>query len=451
MKLWDKQNWNLNQFVEVFETKDDLLLDQKLLLFDIYGSLAHAYQLQTLGILTKKDIQDIKQGFKKIIELEKKGLFKLQMGDEDIHSKIENFLTQNYGEVGKKIHTGRSRNDQILTALRLFTKDQLLDIWISTLELSQSFVQFAKQYEHLPMPGYTHTQKAMPSSIGLWASSFAYSLLDDAKALKAAFDQVNQSPLGSAAGFNSPLALDKQLTASLMGFERVQINPIYCQNSRGKIEGLVIASLMSVMQTLNKFATDILLYTESHFDYFIVDSSICTGSSIMPQKKNVDLAELIRSKLHLVLGNYTQVVSLSSNLISGYNRDIQDTKKPLFESLETTLNCLQATSILLKSVTPKLSSLEKDMTDELFATHSVYELVSKGVAFREAYLKISEKFLRGESIKTNSKVNFDLELDRLDLDIKIYQKQVCKELNSFQSQLSKLLDEEGDLECYNIK
>lgn len=387
-KLWQKENVKLDKFIEAFETKDDLLLDQKLVKYDVKGSLAHAKMLFKIDILTEKELSELETGLKEVNELDKKNCFNLVFGEEDIHTKIENYLTEKYGEVGKKIHTGRSRNDQVLTAIRLYNKEELSKIQKQLLGLIQSFQLFSKKYGNIEMPGYTHMQKAMPSSIKLWSESFKDSLLDDLDLIKAVYKLNNQSPLGSAAGYGTTLNLDKDYSAKLMGFPKVQNNSIYCQNSRGKIEGAILASLISILQTINKFASDIILFTTSEFNYFLVTENLTTGSSIMPQKKNIDLAELLRSKVHIVLGNYVQIISLSSNLISGYNRDLQDSKKPLLESLEVTLDSIRVTRILLENLTPNEKVLKDSMTEELYAAEKAYEFVRNGMSFRDAYLKV---------------------------------------------------------------
>jgi len=394
-KLWQKNTDQLDPIIETFETKGDLLLDQKLLTYDVYGSIAHAEMLKKIGIISSDEFSKIYIGLSEILELNKKNKFVLKPGDEDIHTKIENYLTENYGEVGKKIHTGRSRNDQVLTAIRLYSKAELKNIQNETKELIKSFKHFGKKYGSIPMPGYTHMQKAMPSSIGLWAESFVSSFEDDIKSLKAAYDLIDQSPLGSAAGYGVPIKLDKKYTAGLLGFKKVQENPIYCQASRGKFEAFILASLIQTLLTINKFACDSLVFTTQEFAYLMPSSNVTTGSSIMPQKKNLDLAELLRSKVHLVLGNYTQIVSLSSNLISGYNRDLQDSKKPLMESLEITLESLKATKILLENLTPDKEKLEAAMTEDLFATEKTLKLVLKGESFRNAYQKIGKEYTKG--------------------------------------------------------
>lgn len=383
-KLWQKQ-WTLNKQVEAFETGGDLLLDQKLIWADVAGSLAHAMMLEKIGILTKKELKAAKKGLLAIQKLAKLGKFMLKNGDEDIHTKIENYLTETCGSVGEKIHTGRSRNDQVLTAIRLFTKDELIGCWISAIDLAAAFVSFAKKYEMVSMPGYTHMQKAMPSSVGMWAGAFAESLIDDVALLKATLALIDQSPLGSAAGYGVPLPLDRAYTTKLLGFAKTQNNSLYCQNSRGKFEAAVVASLLSLLQTVNKFATDVLLFTTSEFGFFTVDDEMMTGSSIMPQKKNIDVAELLRSKVHILLANYTSIVGISSNLPSGYNRDLQDTKKTLMDSLEISNQTLSIAKLLFEHLTPNPLKLEASMTPEIFATTTVFANVQKGMAFRAAY------------------------------------------------------------------
>lgn len=428
-KLWEK-DWKLNKVIETFETKDDLLLDQKLVKSDVIGSLAHAMGLKKIEILSRKELLIIKKGLKEIWELNNSGKFILQPGDEDIHTKIENYLTDVYGEVGKKIHTGRSRNDQVLTAIRLFTKNQLLLIWKQLLELIDKLILFSEKHSHEIIPGYTHMQKAMPSTIGMWSSALAEGLLDSLIFLKSAYHLNNQSPLGSAAGYGIPLEINREYTAKLLGFKRVQINSLYCQNSRGKIESVVLAALIAILQDVNKFATDVLLFTTSEFGFFEVDRHLCSGSSLMPQKKNVDIAELLRSKVHVLLGNYCQIVSLSSNLMSGYNRDLQDSKKPLFESLEITLNSLKVAILLIKGITVSNVKLQKSITPELFATHYALNLVKQGIAFRDAYQKTAKEDMKKASFHsvikgtkhTGSTGNSGLTVfvKQLEKEIKIY-------------------------------
>ena len=391
-KLWQKDNQtSFNKTVEIFETGDDIALDQVLVPYDVAGTLAHGQMLVTIGILKDKEFKILKKALKEILVLYKKGQFQIEMGDEDVHTKIENYLTKTCGLLGKKIHTGRSRNDQVLTALRLYEKDKTNMIYNDIETLVKEFKSFSQKYKSIAMPGYTHMQKAMPATLGMWIGSFRAALEDDLKMLFSALELIDQSPLGSAAGFGSTLPMDCQLTAKILGFAKVQENPMYVQASRGKFEANILAALISVLMTLNKLASDVMLFTTSEFGFFQADPSVCTGSSLMPQKKNVDLAELIRSKVHVVLGNYASIVSLSSNLISGYNRDIQDGKKPLIESLKITHETLQAAGLLVGSIKPDRKKLNQAMTEELFATEKALELVKKGWAFRDAYKVIAKK------------------------------------------------------------
>jgi argininosuccinate lyase len=301
------------------------------------------------------------------------------------------------------------------------------------------------------MPGYTHLQKAMPSTVGMWALAFVESLLDDSKSVSYAYELNDQCPLGSAAAYGVPLGLDREYSAKLLGFSKVQVNPIYCQNSRGKIEAEVVASLIQVLATINRFASDILLFTTSEFNLFNISESLCSGSSIMPQKKNVDVAELLKSKVHLVLGFYTQLISLSNNLASGYNRDLQDSKKPLMESFEITLDSLKVASILINNLTPNENKLKNSMTPEIFATHRAFELVKKGMSFREAYQKI------GKNIHGDKTFDFDklLKLSThiggtANLGFGLFEKEITleknifeKEKNIFETSIKKLINDGG--------
>jgi len=394
-KLWQK-DWVLDGDVEEFETRSDIEYDPYILTFDLLASYAHAKMLKNIGVLSETELEKVYQGLSDILSLVQKNTFALQFGEEDIHTKIENFLTENFGDVGKKIHTGRSRNDQVLTALRLFSKNEILSIWDEVLQTATAFLTFAQKYEFTHMPGYTHMQKAMPSTFGMWAGSFAEGCLDNIHILKAAYTMTNQSPLGSAASYGVPLPLNRELTSHLLGFEKVQSNSLYCQNSRGKIESVVLASLTALLFEVNKFAADVLLFSTEEFNILEIDEEICSSSSIMPQKKNVDLAELLRSKIHSVAGNYIQIVSMVSNLPSGYNRDFQDTKKPLIESLLVTKQCLKVTRILLGHIKPSPAASKAQMSPSLFATHHTFQLIKKGIPFRDAYVMAAEALKKGD-------------------------------------------------------
>lgn len=390
VKLWGKKE-KLDPAVESFETKEDLYMDKKLIKYDVIGSLAHAKMLKKIGILSSEELSKLTAGLEAILKLIEQEKFIMEIGDEDMHTKIENFLTEKYGEVGQKIHTARSRNDQVLTAVRLYSKDRLENIENKLKILTRSFKNFKKKYGSIAMPGYTHMQKAMPSSIGLWAGSFIASLEDDLIVLQNAIKINDQSPLGSAAGYGTPIQLDRVYTAKLLGFSKVQENFLYCQNSKGKIEAVVLSSLVQIFLTINKFASDILLFTTSEFNFFTIEPGVTTGSSIMPQKRNLDVAELLRSKVHILLGNLTKIVSVSSNLISGYNRDLQDIKRPLIESLEVSMVGLEVTDILLSRLSPNKAVMEKALTEEVYATQRAFDQVKKGVPFRKAYHLVKDK------------------------------------------------------------
>lgn len=390
-KLWEKQKQStMLESLERFETADDLIYDGLLTEADIFGSAAHAKMLGSIKILTKVEVETLIAALNTILKKYHNHEFELKHGDEDIHTKIENDLIQLAGNIGKKIHTGRSRNDQVLVDMRIFSKEQIYLIKERLLTLTFSFIQYAKKWENIPMPGYTHMQKAMPSSVGLWLGAFAESLADSLKLLDTALDLVDQSPLGSGAAYGVTLPLNRQMTADLLGFRKVQNNSLYCQNSRGKIEGAVLFTLVNIASDISRFASDVLLFTTSEFHYFTIDKSICTGSSIMPQKQNVDIAELLRSKSHIMFGYFTQVYTVSMNLPSGYNRDLQDSKKPYIEALKLSGDILEMAQLLLTNIAPNREVLKTNMTKELYATSLTYDYVQQGTPFRMAYQKVGE-------------------------------------------------------------
>lgn len=387
-KLWQKTDIKLNNIVEKFETSDDLIYDNFLAMYDVYGSIAHAKMLQKIGILNPEELNKILTAFEQMLKLIEEGEFELDLGDEDIHTKVENKLVEMVGESGKKIHTGRSRNDQVLLDLRLFTRDKILVIKKSLIDLANTYLNLAQKYQDIPMPGYTHMQKAMPSSVGLWLGSYAESLTDDLVHINSSFQLINQSPLGTGAGFGVDLPLDREMVADLLGFEKVLNNSIYAQSSRGKFEAIVVFSLMQIIWDLSRFSADVLLYTSSEYNFLTASDEIVTGSSIMPQKKNVDLAELVRSKISIIQGYLLQITNTTINLPSGYHRSIQDTKKPFMESLLLTENVIAVAKILLEGLTPNEQVLKQAMTPEIYAASVAYDLVKAGIPFREAYKKV---------------------------------------------------------------
>ncbi len=382
-KLWQQKK--LNKIVEKFTVGNDYLLDAKLLKYDCIASIAHARMLCKIGIVTTKEFSRLKKALDDIIKLDENGKFKISPSDEDSHTAIENYLTKKLGKLGKKIHTARSRNDQVVAAMKLYEKDELFRIFKLVNQLVSTLQKFSKDIE---IPGYTHMRKAMPSSIRLWASSFIESLEDDFKLLDNALDIIDKNPLGTAAGYGAPLKVDKDETKKILKFRDNYKNPLYVQNSRGKHEAIILNVLTNIMLTLNKMASDIILFSMPEFGFFALKDEITTGSSIMPQKKNPDALELVRAKYSTVLGYEFQLKNLVSNLISGYNRDLQLTKEPLIRGVETTKACLEMMAIVIRNMKIDSKRCEEAMTEELFATQKVYELVSKGVSFREAYKKV---------------------------------------------------------------
>ncbi|MDH5680823.1 MAG: argininosuccinate lyase, partial [Spirochaetota bacterium] len=340
-KLWQKNNSDkLNESIERFEVGEDYLLDSRLVEYDIYGSLAHGRMLSKIGILSPAEFDSIKNELRKILKDHEKAEFVIEISDEDVHSKIENRLTERLGDVGKKIHTARSRNDQVLVDIRMYSRHEILSVKDQTVRLAELLLQFAKKQEFIPVPGYTHMQLGMPSSLGMWAGAFVESLLDEISSLNHVYELNDQCPLGSGAGYGVSVPVDREFCQEALGFGRLQLNAMYCGNSRGKIESNIISALVSLALVLNKMASDLLLFTTKEFDFFEVAEEITTGSSIMPQKKNLDVLELIRAKSSTLMGLDVSARSLVSSLPSGYNRDFQDAKKFLMTAFETVIPTL---------------------------------------------------------------------------------------------------------------
>ncbi len=384
MKLWDKGH-SLNKEIEKFTVGNDFFIDQNLVKYDIFGSIAHSAMLNKIGILSKNEYEKLRKCLSDIYRLNEKKLFEIKPGDEDAHTAIENYLTKKLGSLGKKIHTARSRNDQVLADIRLYSKDKLLEVQKLALELASALVVLAEKHKDTPMPGYTHSRKAMPSSVGLYFACFAESFADDIEILCGAYHINDQCPLGSGAGYGVPLNIDRKLVSGLLGFEKVQNNVLYAQNSRGKFEMLAISALGSVMNDLSKLSNDLILFSMDEFGFFNLPDEFCTGSSIMPQKKNPDVLELTRAKAAKVDSNLYLVKSILSKLQSGYNRDLQLTKEALVESFEITLSSLKIFILVMKGLKVNWSNCMKGCTPELFAADYAYGLVKNGMPFRDAY------------------------------------------------------------------
>lgn len=389
-KLWSKNGNKTDKLVDEYCFKEGVELDNSLVIYDVYGSIAHTKMLEKIGIINENEFNKLKKTLIEIIDLYKNGSFVITQDDEDVHTKIENYLTEKLGSLGQKIHTGRSRNDQVLVNLRLYSKDKLLNMIVSIYRYIETLVNFGKKYEFVPMPGYTHMQKAMPSSVGMWADSFAEQLFDQLELLKAVYKLNDQSPLGSGAAYGVSLPIDRELTAKLLGFSKVQNNSLYCQISRPTIHLSTVQILVQIMLCASRFAQDLLFFTTSEFNFFKVDETICTGSSIMPQKKNLDLMEYVRAKTHTVIANQQLMSTMIAGLPSGYNADFGQTKKPLMESFEITLQTIEVLKLTINSIKPNIKVLTESCTSELYATHFAYKLVTEGVPFRKAYLTIKE-------------------------------------------------------------
>lgn len=389
-KLW-QTTIDVNKLIEQYTAGDDILLDQKLVSFDVYGSLAHAKMLAKQGLIDNNDFKNIQDGLTDILDLYQNGKYKLNLSDEDVHTKIENDLTKKYPDSGAKLHTGRSRNDQVLVDIRLYIKKQLIDIALATCDLANIFYQKAEELSDIPLLGMTHMQPAMLSSFGLWLDSFVESLLDDLFLLESAFTLNDQSPLGSGAAYGVTLPIDREYTAKLLGFAKVQNNALYCQNSRGKLESVVICSLLQIIATLNKFATDSLLFTTEPFSFITFDKSLGTGSSIMPQKQNWDALELVRAKYHQVLATQMQISSSISNLPSGYNRDLQQVKGGMMSAIDVTVSSLKIAKLFVQTLAVNEKEVKKHLPKEIYATHWAYVLVQeKKLPFRQAYRYVKD-------------------------------------------------------------
>ncbi len=402
MKLWQKDKTSLKE-VEAFTVGNDRAMDRYLAAFDVLGSLAHIKMLESVGLLTKKELSQLQQELKNIYRQIEKSEFKLQEDVEDIHSQIELSLTQKLGDVGKKIHAARSRNDQVLVDIKLFLRNELEDLVKSIqpfFELLQS--QSEKYKDHL-LPGYTHLQLAMPSSFGLWFGAYAESLVDDMITLKGAYDIVNKNPLGSAAGYGSSFPVNRTLTTKLLGFDNLNYNVVYAQMGRGKAERIVAQALANVADTLSKLSMDACLYLNQNFGFISFPAELTTGSSIMPHKKNPDVFELIRSHCNRIKALPNEITMMTTNLPSGYHRDLQLLKEHLFPAFNTLKACIEMAGLMLSSIEIKKDILADEKYKYLFSVEEVNKLVNGGMPFRDAYKKVgldieSGNFKYGSSV-----------------------------------------------------
>lgn len=389
MKIWDK-GIKLNKEIENFTVGNDHIIDKELLPYDCIASIAHAKMLAKMKIITDKEYKILVKGLNEIL---KNKNFNISKVDEDCHTAIENHLVKKYGEVGKKIHSARSRNDQVLTALRLYELVQLGETETLLKNYIKALDNKIKKSGKIKMPGYTHMQRAMPTTIGMWLGSYKDAASDTLSLLSSVQKLIDQSPLGSAAGFGVPiLKIDRKFTAKEMGFSKVMENPMYCQLSRGMFEATILSLLSTIMLQLNRISTDLMMFSMKEFGFVSLPKEFCTGSSIMPQKKNPDVLELMRAKYNIILGEEFKLKSLSSNLISGYNRDMQLTKEPLINSFNIAKETLKISNLVTNNLTINKKECESALDKDLFATEKAYKLVKNGMPFRDAYRRIAEEF-----------------------------------------------------------
>lgn len=387
MKLWQK-NTTVNQAVDAFTVGQDRILDLNLAPFDVLGSLAHTQMLQHIGLLTEEELALIQNELKVIYQEIIQGEFQIEEEVEDIHSQIELLLTRRIGEAGKKIHAGRSRNDQVLVDLKLYFRHEIEAVVQLVKSVFETFQRLSNQHKAVLMPGYTHLQIAMPSSFGLWFGAYAESLVDDLELMLAAWKVVNKNPLGSAAGYGSSFPLDRQMTTDLLGFQSMNYNVVYAQMGRGKSERILAQGLSSIAATLAKWAMDCCLYMGQNYKFIGFPDHLTTGSSIMPHKKNPDVLELIRSRCNKIQALPNEIALMTTNLPAGYHRDLQLLKENLFPAFTSLKECLEMTQLMLENIEINSDILSDSKYDYLFSVEVVNQLVLNGTPFREAYKTI---------------------------------------------------------------
>ena len=395
MKLWDK-GYTIDHFTEEFTIGKDKELDVMLAKPDVLGNMAHLKMLHAIGLITDEELGALSRGLQEIWREIQQGHFSIGEGVEDIHSQIEYLLTLKCGEAGKKIHTGRSRNDQVVLDLKLFARSALIEILLQMESMFHMLIAKAEESKDLLMPGYTHLQIAMPSSFGLWFSAYAESLADDLLMLKSAYDLVNTNPLGSGAGYGSSVPLDRMMTTRLLGFEDLAYNSVYAQMQRGKMEKNVLFALAAVATTLGKMAADVCLFSCGNFGFVKLPDQYTTGSSIMPHKKNPDIFELIRAKCNRLQSLPSQMAMICANLTSGYFRDMQLTKEIFLPAFKELSDCLFMAETVLKEMQLKPDILTDKRYNYLFTVEDVNDMVAAGMPFREAYKKVGLKVQAGE-------------------------------------------------------
>lgn len=395
MKIWQK-NIDVDSFVESFTVGNDRVMDLQLAAADVLGSLAHTRMLNSINLMTDEDLAIVQQELKNIYQEISAGDFEIEDSVEDVHSQVEMLLTQRIGEAGKKIHSGRSRNDQVLVDLKLYFRTEIQNMVGNTEIFFQQLIKLSEQYKDILIPGYTHLQIAMPSSFGLWFGAYAESLVDDLELMKAAWKVCNKNPLGSAAGYGSSFPLNRTMTTNLLGFDDLNYNVVYAQMGRGKTERILAQAMSSIAATLAKFAMDVTLYINQNFGFISFPAHLTTGSSIMPHKKNPDVFELIRSRCNKIQALPNEIALMTTNLPSGYHRDLQLLKENLFPAFKSLNDCLEIATFMLEHISVKKDVLDDPKYDYLFSVEVVNNEVLKGVPFREAYKNIGIAIDAGE-------------------------------------------------------
>ena len=387
MKLWEK-NFEINKEIERFTVGRDREMDLYLAKYDVLGSMAHITMLESIGLLEKEELKPLLAELKSIYHLAEKGEFTIEDGVEDVHSQVEMLLTEKLGDLGKKIHSGRSRNDQVLVDLKLFTRHQLKDIADEVKILFDELIQKSNQYKDVLMPGYTHLQVAMPSSFGLWFGAYAESLADDMLFLQAAYRMTNRNPLGSAAGYGSSFPLNRTMTTELLGFDSMDYNVVYAQMGRGKMERNVGFAIATIAGTLAKMAFDACMFNSQNFSFVKLPKECTTGSSIMPHKKNPDVFELIRAKSNKLQSLPQQITLIMNNLPVGYFRDLQIIKEVFLPAFDELKDCLQMAAYIINKIEVNEHILDNPMYDPIFSVEEVNRLAAAGMPFRDAYKKV---------------------------------------------------------------
>lgn len=395
VKLWQKET-EVNKEIEKFTVGRDRELDMYLAPFDVLGSLAHTQMLSSIGLLPKEELPILHKELKNIYKEIEEGKFTIEEGVEDVHSQVELLLTKRLGDIGKKIHSGRSRNDQVLLDLKLYTRHAIQETVENTKELFNQLITLSEKYKDFLLPGYTHLQIAMPSSFGLWFGAYAESLVDDLQMMLAAYRISNKNPLGSAAGYGSSFPLNRQMTTDLLGFDALNYNVVYAQMGRGKTEKNVSAALSSIAGTLAKMAMDVCLYMNQNFGFLTFPDHLTTGSSIMPHKKNPDVFELIRAKCNKLQSLPNEIALITNNLPSGYHRDLQIIKENFVPAFDELNSCLKIANYMLQNIIVKNDILKDEKYQYLFSVEVVNNLVLDGMPFRDAYKKVGLDIEKGE-------------------------------------------------------